>query len=151
MELREQGKLRHIGVSNFTPSLFDAACDLAPIFANQVEYHPYLSQRTLIEKARRADAMLTAYSPLARGRVLDDPTLKQIGEQYGKNPAQVVIRWMLQQDHVTVIPKAADAEHRRANFDVFDFELTDHEMQQVHELNEGERIIDPGFAPDWER
>ena len=109
------------------------------------------SQRTLIDKARRADAMLTAYSPLARGRVLDDRTLKQIGEEHGKSPAQVVIRWMLQQDHVTVIPKAADADHRRANFDVFDFELTDHQMQQIHELNEGERIIDPSFAPEWER
>jgi 2,5-diketo-D-gluconate reductase B len=150
LALREAGKTRHIGVSNFTPSLVRQALDHAPIFANQVEYHPFLSQDALLDLAREHDFMLTAYQPIARGTVADDETLQAIAAAHGKSPVQVTLRWLLQQDKVTAIPKAASAEHRKANFDVFDFELSADEMKRIHSLARGERRVNPGIAPAWE-
>ena len=149
-ELQERGRARHIGVSNFTPHLLDEALRVAPLFAVQVEYHPFLSQDTLLAKARQHDMALTAYSPIARGEVVDDPTLREIGEAHGKNPAQVTLRWLLQQDHVAAIPKSSDPAHRRSNFELWDFALSDEEMERIADLARGERLIDPSFAPDWE-
>ncbi len=85
--------------------------------------------------------LLTAYSPLAKGRVLEDPTLKQIGDAYGKTPVQVTLRWIVQQG-VAAIPKAGSAEHLEANLDIFDFELSDEEMQTIHALDR-ELHLDP--------
>ena len=151
VELQDQGFVRHIGVSNFPPSLAERATDITRIFANQVEYHPYLAQPALTKQAVDLDYMLTAYSPLGQGRVIDDATLEEIGEAHGKSPVQVTLRWLVQQDHVSTIPKASSAEHRRSNLDIFDFELSDDEMQRIHELNDEHRIIDPADGPDWER
>lgn len=148
--LQEDGRVRHIGVSNFTPTLLDEALDEAEIFCNQVEYHPFLAQDDLLRTCQEWDLLLTAYSPLARGRVLDDPVLREIGDRRGKSPAQVTLRWLLQQEQVVAVPKAASAEHRRANLEVFDFQLSLDEMEAIHGLARGERIIDPEFAPDWE-
>lgn len=148
--LQEDGLVRHLGVSNFTPSLLDEALDEAEILCNQVEYHPFLGQEDLLQTCREWDVLLTAYSPLGRGRVLDDPVLREVGEAHGKIPAQVTLRWLLQQEQVAAVPKAASAEHRRANFAVFDFELTLDEMEAIHGLARGERIVDPEFAPRWE-
>lgn len=148
--LQEDGLVRHIGVSNFTPSLLDEALDEAEIFCEQVEYHPFLSQEQLLQACREWDLLLTAYSPLARGAVLEDGTLREIAESHGKGPAQVALRWLLQQEQVAPIPKAASPEHRRANFEVFDFELSLDEMEEIHALARGERIIDPEFAPRWD-
>ena len=149
--LQDEGKVRHIGVSNFTPTLLREAMEHAPIFCNQVEYHPFLGQPRLAEMARRHDLLLTAYSPIARGRVNDDPVLRAIGEAHGKTPIQVALRWLVQQDHVAAIPKAARPEHRAANLAVFDFELTGEEMDRLFALDRGERLIDPNWGPDWER
>lgn len=150
-ELKNEGKVRHIGVSNFTPTQLAEARSVQPVVTNQVEYHPYLDQSDVLAEVRKNDMFLTAYSPLARGRVIQDEVLDSIGQQYGKSGAQVSIRWMLQQDDVVVIPKAASTGHRKANFDVFDFELTDDEMERISDLARGERLIDPSFAPDWEQ
>jgi 2,5-diketo-D-gluconate reductase B len=149
--LQEGGKTRYIGVSNFTPSQVEEALSHGPILCNQVEYHPYLSQDRLLAVAAKHDLMLTAYSPLARGGVLTDPVLGEIGERHGKSAAQVAIRWLLDQDHVAVIPKATTREHLEANFDVFDFALDNDERARIAGLDRGERIIDPPWAPDWER
>jgi len=152
-EVQHAGKTRHIGVSNFTPSLLRRALEIAPsLVNNQVEYHPYLSQEKLLDVVRERGLFLTAYSPIARGTVLDEDAVQEIAEAHGKSPAQVVIRWHLQQDRVAAIPKAASAEHRRANFDVFDFELSDDEMDRIHGLaHDDGRMIDPEWGPDWER
>lgn len=151
MELQREGKVRHIGVSNFPVALLQRAIEHAPIFCDQVEYHPYLSQAPLIEECRRHDIMLTAYSPIAKGKIIDDEVLRDIGARYHKSTVQVALRWLLQQDVVTAIPKASSSKHRRANFDVFDFELTAEEMDAVSELERGHRLLDPAFAPDWDR
>jgi 2,5-diketo-D-gluconate reductase B len=148
--LQGDGLVRHIGVSNFPPSLLDEALDEAEIFCEQVEYHPFLAQDPLLQACEEWDLLLTAYSPLARGEVLEDETLREIGRRHGKGPAQVTLRWLLQQEQVAAVPKAASAEHRRSNFEVFDFELSLDEMEAIHGLARGERIVDPEFAPRWE-
>ncbi len=149
--LQDAGKVRFIGVSNFTPTLMREARRHAKIFANQVEYHPFLAQNKLLEMAREQDFMLTAYSPLARGAVMDNESLVAIGQAHGKSPAQVALRWLLQQEKVCVIPKAATAEHRTANFDLFDFFLSEKEMAAIFKLDENRRFIAPAFSPKWER
>lgn len=149
IELREQRKVRNIGVSNFTPELVDRALKHAPIACNQVEYHPFLDQSHLVDQAAEHGLMLTAYSPLARGSVLEDANLRDIGERYEKSAAQVALRWLIQQGPVAAIPKAASAEHRRSNFDIFDFELTEDEMEFISRKGGNQRLIDPSWAPNW--
>ncbi len=150
-QVQEQGKTRHIGLSNYPPSQVRRAQRHATIFCNQVEYHPYLSQDELLSLARQTDHMLTAYSPIARGRVADDPALRAIAEAHGKSVVQGALRWLIQQDHVAAIPKASTPEHRRSNFDIFDFQLSDEQMGRIAALDQGLRLGEPAWAPDWER
>ncbi|MBW3561036.1 MAG: aldo/keto reductase [Actinobacteria bacterium] len=149
-DLREAGRTRAIGVSNFTPTLVEEALGLAPILCDQVEYHPYLAQTELRDLCVQNDLMLTAYSPLAKGRVPGDETLEEIGDAHGRSAAQVVLRWLLQQDNVVAIPRSSSADHREANLDVFDLELSDDEIGRIDDLAGGRRLIDPAFGPDWE-
>jgi diketogulonate reductase-like aldo/keto reductase len=134
-ELRERGKLRHVGVSNFGVDRLDRARERsdAPIFTNQVQYNPYWSQTELLDYCAIHDVLVTAYSPLAHGGVLSDPVLAEIGDRYGKSAAQVAIRWLVQQEGVVTVPKATSREHIAANYDVFEFELTDAEMERVRQ------------------
>jgi 2,5-diketo-D-gluconate reductase B len=151
-ELVEAGTTRHLGVSNFPPSLVKEAVGLATVFANQVEYHPYLDQSELRGLAVEHDHLLTAYSPIAQGKVVDDADILAIAEGYGKTPVQVTLRWLIQQDHVAAIPRSRTAEHRAANFDIFDFSLSEAEMDRIADLSDaGQRLVDPPFGPDWER
>ncbi len=133
-ELQEEGGVLHIGVSNFSPSLVEEATGHAEIFCNQVQYHPYRSQDDLREQAQEMDYLLTAYTPLSRGGVGDDATLREIGEAHGKTATQVALRWLVQQEKVSPIPKATGEEHLRENLDVFDFELSGEEMERVFSL-----------------
>lgn len=132
--LQEEGSVGHVGVSNFPPSMVEEAAQHATLFCNQVEYHPYKAQDELLKQAREMDYLLTAYRPVARGAVLNDQTLLEIGEAYDKSPTQVALRWLIQQDHVAAIPKATSEDHLKSNFDVFDFELSDEEMKRIFEL-----------------
>ena len=149
VRLLERGLTRAIGVSNFTLSQFRTAASLAPVACNQVEYHPFLDQRPLRDAAREVDAVVTAYSPLARGAVFDDETLSGIGKAHGKSAAQAALRWLLDQD-VLVVPKATGRQHLADNLAVFDFVLTAAERAAIDDLARGERLIDPPFAPQWE-
>ena len=133
-ELQEEGAVRHIGVSNFSPSLVEEAMEHAEIFCNQVEYHPYRSQEALLEQSEEKDYLLTAYSPVAKGAVTKDDTLREIGEVHGKSPAQVALRWLVQQEKVVAIPKATGEEHLKSNLEIFDFELGEEEMQHIFDL-----------------
>lgn len=150
-QVREDGRTRTIGLSNFTPSQVEHALDLAPVICDQVEYHPFLDQSELRELCVDRDLMLTAYSPLAKGRVLRDETLGKIAADRGETAAQVALRWLLDQPNVAAIPRSSSADHRATNLDVFDLELSDDERRRIDDLARGERLIDPGFAPDWER
>ena len=153
-EARETGKTRHVGVSNFTTDLLDRAWSAsdAPLVTNQVEYHPFLEQRAVLEAIRRRDMCLIAYSPLARGRAVDDRTLQEIGRRHGVGAAVVALRWLLQQDRVAAIPKSSDPDHARTNLRALEIELSGEEMDAISALAEpGARLIDPaGLAPDWD-
>ena len=134
-ELQDEGGVLHVGVSNFSPSLVEDANEHAEIFCNQVQYHPYRNQDDLLQQAQQIDYLLTAYTPLSRGGVQDDATLEEIGEANGKTATQVALRWLVQQEKVSAIPKATSEEHLRENLDVFDFELSEEEMDRVFSLS----------------
>ena len=140
-ELREDGFVRHVGVSNFSVDQLRDAIDAsdAPVLTNQVEHHVRQRQDDLLSTCINEEVMLTAYSPLDRGssRVTGNDTLAEIGGRYGKTPTQVALRWLIQQEVVSAIPKATGREHLEENIDVFDFELTDEEMTQLFDLQGG--------------
>src|SRR5215210_2191533 len=144
------GLIRNLGVSNFPAGLVERALEHAPVFCDQVEYHPFLGQDRLLELARERDVLVTAYSPLAHGRVPDDETLSESGEAHGKTAGQVALRWLLDQPNVSPIPKASSHERRLENFEVFDFALSDDERARIDALPKDDRQIDPDFGPDWD-
>ena len=134
--LADEGAVNRIGVSNFSVEQLREAIRVSdtPIATNQIEYHPYWWDGDLLAFCQEHDVTLTAYSPLAEGKLVDDERLQVIGDRYGKSPAQVSLRWLIQQENVVTIPKSVTPRHMQANLDVFDFELTDREMRRVSEL-----------------
>ncbi|MDZ7745439.1 MAG: aldo/keto reductase [Halobacteriales archaeon] len=140
-ELVADGNVRHIGVSNFSIERLNRAREHAtePILTNQVQYNPYWPQSQLRDYCEIHDILLTAYSPLGHGAVLDDPVLAEVGRRYDKSAVQVALRWLLQQG-VATVPKATSREHIEANFDVFDFELTPAEMERVRQPSRGRAL-----------
>ncbi|MGZ0084616.1 aldo/keto reductase [Caldibacillus thermoamylovorans] len=145
-KLYKDGYVRAIGVSNFQiHHLQDvlADCEIKPM-VNQVEYHPRLTQKELHAFCRENGIQLEAWSPLMRGEILNEPTIVEIGKKYGKTPAQVVLRWDLQNGVVT-IPKSVTPARIKENADLFDFSLTDEEMKRIDALNVNKRI---GPDPD---
>jgi 2,5-diketo-D-gluconate reductase B len=153
-EVKRRGLARHIGISNFNVALIrdGLAASEEPLVANQVEYQPYLSQRAVLEEVRANGMALVAYSPLAKGRVFDDRTLARIGERHDKNPGQVTLRWLLQQDGVAAIPRSSREAHAKANLEIFDFELSEAEMEEIFALAHpgGREVQVAGFAPRWD-
>jgi 2,5-diketo-D-gluconate reductase B len=150
VELRDDGRIHQLGVSNFPAAQLRQALAIAPVFCDQVEYHPFLGQDRLLELARERDVLVTAYSPLAHGRVPGDSTLSRIGERHGKTAGQVALRWLLDQPGVSPIPKASSHDRRLENFEVLDFELTDDERAEIDALPKDVRTADPPWAPDWD-
>lgn len=152
--VKNSGQVRSIGISNFTTALINQAVELSEslLVTNQVEYHPLLNQDKVLCCLRKHAMSLTAYSPLAQGEVFSNPLLISIGDQHNKNPGQVALRWLVQQDGVIAIPRTADEAHARDNFDIFDFELSEGEMVEIDQLtHQNYRTIDPGsLAPDWD-
>jgi 2,5-diketo-D-gluconate reductase B len=149
-ELQEQDRIRHPGVSNFPPGMLRRALDVAPLLANQVEYHPFIDQSALLALVQERDLTLTAYSPLAHGKVVGDPHLTEIGEPYGKSAGQVALRWLLDQPQITTAPKASSHERRLENFEVFDFALSDADRERIDALPKDVRGASPRWAPDWD-
>jgi 2,5-diketo-D-gluconate reductase B len=146
------GLARHIGVSNFTVALIEEARKACPepLVCDQVEYHPYLDQAKVREACERNDMALVAYSPVAKGRIKNDETLKRIGEKHGKTPAQVCLRWLVQQN-VSAIPRTSRIERLSENIDIFDFALDDEDMDEIFALASAKgRLTDFGFAPKWD-
>ena len=151
-QVKAAGKARHIGISNFPIALMREAVEThgAGVVCNQVEYHPFLDQRRLIDDARAHGLFVTAYCPLAQGEVDGNPTLGAIARKHGKSPAQVTLRWLVDQDGVAAIPKAASEAHCRANFEIFDFALSDEDRAAIDDLRGTRRMVSPEFAPDWD-
>jgi 2,5-diketo-D-gluconate reductase B len=149
-ELQEGGRIRHAGVSNFPAGMLTRALEIVPLLADQVEYHPFLEQDALLRIAEERDLTLTAYSPLAHGKVPGHPALTEIGEAYGKSAGQVALRWLLDQPKVTTVPKASSHDRRQENFEVFDFSLSDEDRERIASLRKDVRTADPAWAPDWD-
>ena len=151
MDMQRKGYTKHIGVSNFLPEQMRRTAELgADCITNQVEYHPLLHQREVIDTAAALDWFITAYSPLAQGKLRDQPVLQRIAEQHDRSIWQVALRWLLQQPDTVVLPRTTSEAHLRDNFEVFDFELTESEMRQIFALTKQNRkLADPDFAPDW--
>ena len=141
-DLVDDGKVHNIGVSNFDIDLLDEARELsdAPILTDQVQYHPFWDQQALLDYCRIHDVLLTAYSPLGHGGVLDDKVLERIGRRHDKTAAQVALRWLVQQEGVATIPKATSREHLEANMAIFDFELTEAEMREIRRPSKYETV-----------
>jgi diketogulonate reductase-like aldo/keto reductase len=141
IELRQEGLTRSIGVSNFLPSHLERVISETgetPAI-NQIELHPYHQQRELRREHERLGIVTEAYSPLAQGRVLDDPAIVAIAEAHSRTPSQIVLRWHLQIGNV-VIPKSVTPERIRQNFELFDFELSGEEVEAINRLDSGRRI-----------
>ncbi len=93
--------------------------------------------------------MLTAYAPLAKGKVNENEEMKEIAANYDKSPAQVALRWLIEQENVVAIPKASSEEHLKQNFDIFDFYLEDEDFDRIDQLEKSTRLVNPSFAPRW--
>jgi 2,5-diketo-D-gluconate reductase A len=154
-EAKARGLTRTIGLSNFPSSEWRRAQSLseARLVTNQVEYHPYLKLARLLETAKALASSITAWSPLAQGKVAQDSTLIEIGRAHGKTAAQVTLRWLIQQG-VIAIPRTTKESRAAESFDVFDFALSDEEMDRIHALARPDgRLgdwIDPAFQWDQE-
>jgi 2,5-diketo-D-gluconate reductase A len=145
-EFKADGRARSIGVSNFQVPHLDrlaAECDVVPA-VNQIELHPYLLNAEVAGYGARHGIATEAWSPIAQGGVLDDPVITEIAERVQRTPAQVVLRWHVQRDHI-VFPKSVTPDRVRENFALFDFELADADMTAITGLDRGERT---GPDPD---
>lgn len=145
-KLYREGRVKAIGVSNFKIHHLEDLLknsEEKPV-VNQVELHPLLSQEDLREFCQRHNIKVEAWSPLARGRFLDEPVLKKIADSHNKSSAQVILRWHLQ-NQIIAIPKSVTASRLKENADIFDFELTPEEMKVINGLNQNQRF---GADPD---
>jgi 2,5-diketo-D-gluconate reductase A len=146
IDLRNEGRVRSIGVSNFLPEHVRRLADETGVLpaVNQVELHPHYQQRDLRAAMAELDVAIESYSPLGRGAVLNDPVIAKIAASHGKSPAQVIIRWHLQ-DGLIVLPKTASLNRIAENFDVFDFALTVDDMAAIETLDkpDGKILPDP--------
>lgn len=151
-ELRDEGKVEHVGVSNFTPELLDEAREVldSPILANQVEMHPLLQQDELLDDAREHDMYLVAYAPLMRGEASSVPELAEIAEKHAISPEQVCLAWLFDKENVVPIPKATGRDHLEANFDARSVELDVEDVERIEGIDRERRLVDPDDAA-WNR
>jgi len=151
---KRSGFTRHVGVSNFTVAMLDEAVHVCPepLVTNQIEYHAYLPQDRMLAALKRHGMILTAYCPVARGKLLDDAIVGEIAKTHGKTHAQICLRWLIQQPMVAAVPRALEEAHIAENLDVFDFALSDEEMRRVSALRSRNiRIANPPErAPKWD-
>ncbi|MDX1634911.1 MAG: 2,5-didehydrogluconate reductase DkgB [Marinobacter sp.] len=151
-DAQREGLTDHIGISNFTCAQMDQARDIlgdTPIFTNQVEVHPFLANRKVVDHAGKLGIPVTGYMPLAVGRVMENETLQRIGREHNATAAQIAIAWIAARG-VVPIPSSTRPEHQKANLEALDIHLSDREMDEIFSLDRNERIADTDFAPDWD-
>jgi 2,5-diketo-D-gluconate reductase B len=150
--MKREGLTRHIGISNFTVDLVAQAVKLAtePLVTNQIEWHPYIDQSKVVEACRRDGLSVTAYSPIARGRAVDDDTLRAIGQRHRKSAGQVCLRFLVHEGAI-IIPRTSKPERLAENLAIFDFELAPAEMEEIRGLaNPRGRIVNWSGSPNWD-
>jgi 2,5-diketo-D-gluconate reductase B len=149
---RRDGRAKHVGVANFTTSLLQDAVKLAsePLVTNQIEAHPLIDQDKVLAACRAHGLAVTAYCPLARGKVPGNDVLARIGKAHGKTSAQIALRYLVQQG-IIPIPRASNRDHLAANLAIFDFTLSDADMTEIARLKQtGLRVVNPPHAPGWD-
>jgi 2,5-diketo-D-gluconate reductase B len=149
---RRDGRAKHVGVANFTTSLLQDAVKLAsePLVTNQIEVHPFIDQDKVLAACRVHGLAVTAYCPLARGKVPGNDVLARIGRAHGKTSAQIALRYLVQQG-IIPIPRTSNPDHLAANLATFDFTLSDVEMTEIAGLKHtGLRVVNPPHAPRWD-
>jgi len=141
-ELKENDKAKNIGISNFNHNLVNDCIKLGykDIFCNQVEYHPYLEQKNLIRVLKEYNILPVAYSPLAKGKLLNDKVILNISKKYTKQPAQIILRWLNQQGWIA-IPKSANENRMKDNMNIFDFTINEKDMNLLHSLARNYRAV----------
>lgn len=152
--VKRRGLARHIGVSNFTVALLEQAVAASdePLVANQCEHHPLIDQSAVRAACRRHGLAFTSYCPLGKSEVLKEPVIQAVAERHGRTPAQIVLRWQVQQPGVAAIPKSGNRQRTAENFAIFDFTLSDEEMGRISGLARPDgRMISPAFAPAWDQ
>lgn len=153
MEAQVQQKCRFIGVSNFNIDLLQKTLDFgAAIKCNQVEYHPLLNQQKLKMWQDKNHIPLTAYCPLAQGRMIKNPAILALANKHNKDSGQIVLRWMMQQNNIIAIPKSSNPKRLQSNKAIFDFELSTEDMTQINQLNNpSQRFVNNGkYSADWD-
>ena len=150
--LRAEGKIHYIGVSNFPCDLLEEAKTICPdLLTNQVEYHPLLSQKKLLNQIKNQSMFLTAYSSLMRGHIFKIQQIQNFSKKYNRSPSQIVLRWLIEQKNVIPLFMSSNRDHIKENFSVFDFQLEERDRKQLFHLNNNrQRIINPPFAPQWD-
>jgi 2,5-diketo-D-gluconate reductase B len=149
---RRDGRAKHVGVANFTTSLLQDAVKLAsePLVTNQIEVHPFIDQDKVLAMCRAHGLAVTAYCPLARGKVRGNDVLARIGKAHGKTSAQIALRYLVQRG-IIPIPRTSKADHLAANLAIFDVTLSDAEMTEIGGLKQtGLRVVNPPHAPRWD-
>ncbi|WP_017446520.1 2,5-didehydrogluconate reductase DkgB [Gayadomonas joobiniege] len=151
-KIKKQGLTRFIGVSNFTCTQLASAMSFMPaneIYTNQIEVHPYLQNNKVRDFCRQHNILVTAYMPFAVGKVLADPQIKNIANQYKVTSAQIVLAWAYSQGMVS-IPSSTKKSHLSANLAALEFNLKEQDIQLINQLDSNQRQANPDFAPVWD-
>ena len=151
-DAQRESLTKHIGISNFTCAQMDEAVEIlgeGALLTNQVEVHPFLANRKVVEHAQKLGITVTGYMPLAVGKVMEDETLQRIGKAHNATAAQVAIAWVAARG-IVPIPSSTRPAHQKANLDALNITLSEEEIRAIDELDRGERIADPDFAPNWD-
>lgn len=151
-KLVDNGKVKYIGVSNFSPEMVDEAQKHsdAEILANQVEMHPLLQQEEMVNYCQENNIYLVAYSPLARGQVMEIQEIQEIAEKHGATEAQVSLAWLQQKQNVIPIPKASSKKHIRDNLKSTELELDNEDIEKIENISQTQRLVDPDFRKGWD-
>jgi 2,5-diketo-D-gluconate reductase B len=151
-KVKRAGLTRHIGVANFTVALVEEAVRVSdePLVTNQIEVHPFIDRTKLLAACRRHGISVTAYCPIARGKVPGNPVIERVAKAHGKSAGQVALRWLVQQG-VIPIPRTGKVERLKENLAAFDFSLAPAEMDEIAALKRPDgRVVNPAHAPKWD-
>jgi 2,5-diketo-D-gluconate reductase B len=144
--LKEKGKIKAMGVSNFTTRhLVDALATKFEVAVNQVEFHPSLNQKGLKNYCDQKGIVITAYSPIAQGQDLILPEIKKLTKKYNKSESQVILNWLMQKNMVA-IPRSCSTKHIKDNFDTLNWNLKERDIELIDQIGGEMRLINPGFS-----
>ena len=141
-EIKDSQKAKEIGVANFNSNLLKECVNFGfnDLFCNQIEYHPFLSQSKLLTTMKSLDVIPVAYCPICRGDVAKDDVIINLSDKYNKTPAQIALRWIIQQNAVA-IPKTANSDRLKENIDIYDFHIDESDMGQIYNLSRNQRLV----------